>query len=143
MKEELGYISDIEYDNIYSKVPRLCVDLVIKNSNGVLLIKRKTQPYKNKYHLAGGRVRFRETIADAVNRVAISELGVNVSVVKMVGFMEFIREVQGNSKRHSISIVFNVKPSKEPINGIYFKKQSNSIHSIHNKFLIENKLIKK
>lgn len=131
-------LSDKEYNNIYSKVPRVCVDLVIKSKDGVLMIKRDIQPYKNKWHLPGGRVLFRETIIDAIQRIAKKEIGCHVTIKKQVGFMEFLKEVQGGNKRHSISIVFLVTASKMK-NGAYLK--SGNIHPIHYKFLKENNIL--
>jgi len=121
-------LTDKEYDSIYSKVPRICVDIVIGGRGKFHLVMRDIQPYKGKYHLPGGRVRFRESITNAVQRIALKEIGCHVKIKKMIGFMEFPREIQGGSNRHSISIVFlctaNV-PKRSLVN----------VHPVHLKFL--------
>lgn len=131
-------LSKKEYNNIYSKVPRICVDLVIKSRAGVLLIKRDIQPYRNKWHLPGGRILFRETIDDAIQRIAKKEIGCSVTIKKQVGAMEFLKEVQDGNKRHSVSIVFLVEPNGIS-NGEYLR--SGNIHPIHFNFLKENNIL--
>lgn len=84
-----GYLSDIDYNFIYERVPRFCVDLVIKKGKNIFLVKRDIQPYRGKYHLPGGRVRFRESIEHTANRIAKTEAGISIEIKKLLGFMEF------------------------------------------------------
>lgn len=127
-----GWLSESDYNFIYSRAPRICVDLVIKNRKGVYLTKRDVQPYKGKYHLPGGRVRFRESIETAIDRIARNEIGSPVVIKKLLGFMEFPREMQEGNKRHSISLAFLVVPSF----GVNIKKvRDENILSVHRKFL--------
>lgn len=104
---DAGYLSDSAYDYVYSRAPRLCVDLfVINEDNSILLSRRDAEPYKGFWHLPGGRVRFRETIGEAVNRIGKEELGIEISgPVKGIGICEFLMEIQNNQNRHSISLV--------------------------------------
>lgn len=103
------YLSDHDYDFIYSKVPRICVDLLVRNSEKtkVLLTKRTIEPYVNHWHFPGGRIKFRETIIDSLKRIANAELGISLEEVSLnpLGACEFLEEYQGGSPRHSISIV--------------------------------------
>lgn len=102
-----AYLTDEEYDFIYSRSPRICVDLLIKNSKGeVLLTKRDIEPYKDHWHFPGGRIKFRETVEDAIKRILKGELEQEIDVVPMMlGFCEFLEEVQKGQDRHSISLV--------------------------------------
>lgn len=133
-----SFLSESDYNFIYSRSPRFCVDLVIKNKNGVHLIKRDIQPYKGKFHLPGGRVRFRESIDAAIKRVAKTELDINVTPIGMIGYMEFPRETQDGNKRHSISLAFLVKPLSVLVSPKY---DHSKVHPIHYKFLKENKFL--
>lgn len=127
-----GYLSNSDYDFIYSRSPRVCVDLVIKIGPVIHLIKREIQPYKNKWHLPGGRIRFRESIKNAIQRIALTEINTKVKIKNILGFMEFTREIQNRNKRHSISIVFFVEPLKK----IHSEKiHAKKIHPVHYKFL--------
>ena len=105
-----SYLTDEEYDFIYSRVPRICVDLLVKNSKGqVLLTKRTIEPYISHWHFPGGRIKFRESIHDAVKRIAKGELGIELSDTGEVkGYCEFPEEVQKEQPRHSLSIVHEI-----------------------------------
>ena len=45
-----------EFMNIYHKVPRAAVDIVIKSNNGWLLTKRALPPYEGMWHIPGGTI---------------------------------------------------------------------------------------
>ena len=75
---------------IFSRVPRLTVELVIvAGERGVLLALRDFGPCKGLWHLPGGTVRFGEPLVDAVRRVAQDELGVQVCVGELLGYIEY------------------------------------------------------
>jgi ADP-ribose pyrophosphatase YjhB (NUDIX family) len=79
-----------EFDWIFSRVPRLTVELVIASTaRGVLLALRDRGPCKGLWHLPGGTVRFGEPVTDAVKRVALDELGLTVSVGDLLGYIEY------------------------------------------------------
>lgn len=67
-----------EFDSIYSKVPRLTVELVIKDGDKILLTKRSIEPCRGLWHLPGGTVYFGESLLDAVKRIAKKELSIDV-----------------------------------------------------------------
>lgn len=43
-----------EYKEIFSKVPRLCVAVVIKTNEGIVMMLRKLPSWHNQWHLPGG-----------------------------------------------------------------------------------------
>lgn len=46
-----------EFDDIYSKVPRLTVEIIVTNSERALLLtKRAIEPCKGQWHLPGGEL---------------------------------------------------------------------------------------
>ena len=77
-KNHGGPLTDREFQYIYSKVPRLCVDVMVKSHKGVILTLRDIEPYKNFWHIPGGTVHYRETIIGAVERIAKKELGIRL-----------------------------------------------------------------
>ena len=74
-----GPLPQDEFDWIFSRVPRLTVEVVMASSDrGVLLALRDFGPCKGLWHLPGGTVRFGEPVTGAVRRVALDELGLTV-----------------------------------------------------------------
>jgi ADP-ribose pyrophosphatase YjhB (NUDIX family) len=79
-----------EFERIFSRVPRLTVEIVIASSDrGVLLALRDFGPCVGLWHLPGGTVRFGEPLVEAVKRVAQDELGIAVSVGQLLGYIEY------------------------------------------------------
>lgn len=99
-----------EFKSIYSKVPRLCVDLVVKTEQGVLLTLRLKNGYIGLWHLPGGTVLFREFIEKAIVRVAKEELGIKVSIDKLLGYIEYFSEERERGFGYTVSLVFLCKP---------------------------------
>ena len=50
-------ISTKLFYKIYSLVPRLCVDIIVKDKRGVVLSKRDIPPCKGMWHIPGGTIR--------------------------------------------------------------------------------------
>lgn len=94
-----------EYKYIYSKVPRLCIDLVIRSEKGIVLILRDINPGKGLWHLPGGTVLKGETIKKAVTRIATEETGLTVSQPEFKGIMEFSNK--DNPFFHTVSLVYS------------------------------------
>jgi len=80
-----------EYEAIFSRVPRLTVEVVITAAEmqGVLLSRRKDGPCQGLWHLPGGTVRFAESLTEAVGRVARQELGLEVVAGPLIGYIEY------------------------------------------------------
>lgn len=105
-----------DFDYIYSKVPRLCVDLIVLIKQGIVLTKRLIPPYKGMWHIPGGTVLYGETLEEAVNRVADEELGVKVIIEKNLGFVEYIN-YPGNG--HVITTEYQVKALSDKMRGSF------------------------
>ncbi|MGZ4247390.1 MAG: NUDIX domain-containing protein [Solirubrobacteraceae bacterium] len=85
-----GWLPKAEFDAIFSRVPRLCVEVVIATpERGVLLMLRDIPPNVGAWHIPGGTVMFGERLIDAVRRVARDELGLEVSVGELLGYIEY------------------------------------------------------
>jgi ADP-ribose pyrophosphatase YjhB (NUDIX family) len=85
-----GWLPKAEYDGIFSRVPRLCVEVVIVDpERGVLLTLRDIPPNVGAWHIPGGTVLFAEPVVDAVQRVARLELGLDVEVGELLGYIEY------------------------------------------------------
>lgn len=79
-----------EFESIFSRVPRLTVEVVIAAPElGVLLSLRDIPPCQGLWHLPGGTVRFGEPAVEAVRRVAKAELGLEVTAGELLGYIEY------------------------------------------------------
>lgn len=130
-----------EFVYIYSKVPRLCVDIIVKNDEGVVLSKRDIPPAKGMWHIPGGTVLFGETHSQAVKRIAEKELGLNVEVVSPIGIIEYSNKY---SYGQSTAIVYMVavlggklRGSKEGKEVGFFKEIPKNTIPEQEEFLID------
>jgi 8-oxo-dGTP diphosphatase len=79
-----------EFKRIFSRVPRLTVEVVIfSEASGVLLARRDVDPFRGHWNIPGGTVLIGERVTDAVRRVALDELGVSVGVGELLGYIEY------------------------------------------------------
>ena len=90
-----------EYKQIYSRVPRFCVDLIIQTKDGVILTKRDIEPYRGMWHLPGGTLLLRESINSAAKRIAKDEVGIKIKVEKQLGLMEFTKFLPKVRPKHT------------------------------------------
>ncbi len=74
-----------DFTYIYSRVPRVNVELCFVEDGKILLTKRAIEPCLGQWHIPGGTIYFGETVEDAVYRVAKEECGVEVSITGYVG----------------------------------------------------------
>lgn len=63
----------------------LAVDVIIRDPGGVVLIKRKNEPFKGRWALPGGFVNYGERVEDAATREVKEETGLRVKLGKLVG----------------------------------------------------------
>jgi ADP-ribose pyrophosphatase YjhB (NUDIX family) len=99
-------LTNEEFKSIYSKVTRLCVDLIINDKRGILLTLRQKNGWQGQWHFPGGTVCYREAVKDAVKRIAKEELGTSVKIVKLAGYIEYLDEVKERGFGYSVSIAF-------------------------------------
>lgn len=102
------------FKEIYSQVPRICVDLVIQDQEGrFVLLKRQVKDSNfGQWHFPGGTVYFREPIEKAVLRIAKDETGLDVAIEGLVGFLEYLEEVRDGQDFHSISLAVVCSPQQ-------------------------------
>lgn len=99
-----------EFQAIYSRVPRLTVDLVVQNERGIILTLRQKNGWEDMWHLPGGTVYFKESVEDTVHRVAQEELGIDVKIERNLGYIEYPTEEKERGYGYSISLVFLCRP---------------------------------
>jgi ADP-ribose pyrophosphatase YjhB (NUDIX family) len=105
-----GWLSEEEFHAIYSRVPRLCVEVVIVSAErAVLLSLRDIPPNIGAWHIPGGTVLFGESLLAAVQRVARQELGLDVSVGELLGYIEYPSHYE-NGLDSPVGLAFAAEP---------------------------------
>ncbi|MGC8533448.1 MAG: NUDIX domain-containing protein [Candidatus Parvarchaeum sp.] len=96
------------------KSPSLAVDGVIIKDNQILLIKRKNDPYKEKWAIPGGFVEYGERTEDAVLREVKEETGLEAKIDKLVGVYS---DPKRDPRKHVVSITYLLKDISGKENG--------------------------
>lgn len=79
-----------EFDSLFSRVPRLTVEIVVFDPDrGVVLAVRDIPPNVGSLHIPGGTVRWGERVADGYTRVALDELGIPLRAGELLGYIEY------------------------------------------------------
>jgi 8-oxo-dGTP diphosphatase len=85
------------------ETPKLMVDVVIPSEQGVVLVRRGSEPFEGQWALPGGFVEVGETVRQAAVREAAEETGLAVEVSRLVGvYSEPDRDPRG----HNVSVAF-------------------------------------
>ena len=142
-------LSKEEFDDIYSKIPRLTVEIIVKDKDGsIYLTKRAIEPCKGQWHLPGGTVRFGEPMTSAVARIANRELGIEVIDTKNKGYIEYPSHYN-NGLDSPVGIVFEVnnfsgklKTNKEAKDSGWFMHLPKDMHADQDNFLLANGYLK-
>ena len=83
------FIQANEYKKIIQKIPILCVDIILRYKDKVLLIKRADEPCKGIYWPIGGRVHKGESVDAAARRKILEEIGIKYKGTLIpIGFYE-------------------------------------------------------
>ena len=85
------------------ETPKLMVDVVIPAEEGVVLIRRGSDPFKGQWALPGGFVEVGETVEAAAVREAAEETGLVVELAHLVGVYS---EPERDPRGHNVSVAF-------------------------------------
>jgi len=105
----MGMISDELFEEVVSLVPLISIDILVKNSNKVLLGRRINKPAMGYFFTIGGRVRKGENFHLASKRIMKSELGMelNSKLTFMMPFEHFYKDgVFDNIKTHYVGLLY-------------------------------------
>lgn len=86
-----------------NKFPKVTVDGVVLKDEKILLVKRKNQPFKDKWALPGGFVDYGETTENAVVREVLEEAGLKTRVGSLFGVYS---DPQRDPRGHTITVVY-------------------------------------
>lgn len=86
------------------KTPHLTVDVIVQTEEGVVLVKRKNNPFKRKWAIPGGFVKEGETVEQAACREVKEETGLEVELGGIVGIYS---DPKRDPRGHIVTICFN------------------------------------
>jgi 8-oxo-dGTP diphosphatase len=136
-----GWLPKSEFDAIFRRVPRLCVEVVIATpERGVLLMLRDIPPNVGAWHLPGGTVLYGERLVGAVKRVARDELGLDVEVGELLGYIEYPSHYE-NGLDSPVGLAFRtepvggLRPSGEPPGCAWFSRLPYGLYQEQREFL--------
>tara|TARA_Y100001936_G_scaffold240400_1_gene274819 strand:+ start:40492 stop:41001 length:510 start_codon:yes stop_codon:yes gene_type:complete len=104
--------------------PMVNVELLIKNEkNKTLLTWREDEYYGPGWHLPGGVVRFKETVATRIQAVAESELGARVEFQNDPLVMNEIMNPTRDTRGHFISFLYECKLTSSLDPSLEYRKE--------------------
>ncbi len=81
----------------------MAVDIIIRSHGGVVLVRRKNEPFRGEWAIPGGFVEYGETVEEAAAREALEETGIVVRLERLLGvYSAPDRDPRG----HTVSVCF-------------------------------------
>lgn len=124
-------------------VPRVAINLVIKNKKGeILLTKRAIPPCVGCWHIPGSFLAKGEKLTDCINRVGSKELGLNVDSTnaELLGVFE---DIGDDPRGHIVDIIYgykvdeiNLTPTEQSEEIKFFSSLPNKIGFNHKNYLL-------
>ncbi len=84
----------------------LVIDVIIRTLGGVVLVKRRNEPYKGRWALPGGFVCYGERVEDAASREVREETGLRVKLGELVGVYS---DPKRDPRGHVVSVCFSAR----------------------------------
>jgi ADP-ribose pyrophosphatase YjhB (NUDIX family) len=115
LAERQGLIPNELYRQIVASMPIVCVDLLVIDIDGrLLLLQRRDEPARGRWWFPGGRVHLGETRVEAAARKLSEECGRcpdECTTAELITADVMLSDDQG-ALRHAVSTVFRIKMSK-------------------------------
>jgi len=127
------------YKEIYSKVPRLTVEIVVETEKGYVYTLRNIPPWKGYWHIPGGTVYYKESLKQAVKRIAKKELGIEVTIKEFLGYIEYDDTSKFGGFDHPVGLAFLVKPNKGTLKTDFQSKQVKTFKYFPKKLIIDQR----
>lgn len=108
-------IDEMLYQQIVKVMPITCVDLVVVDDLGrVLLLKRTNEPARDEWWFPGGRVYYLETRADAATRKLREECGLEAhNLIELGTFDVIVERSDTGDKLHGVTTVYIANVSSD------------------------------
>jgi colanic acid biosynthesis protein WcaH len=110
------FIDEALFSSFLDAMPQVCVELCLVHDGGVLVAKRANRPVKDEWFWPGSRLYKGEGLATAARRVGREELGIDVTVDRLLGVEEHFWDESAPSEdvsRHTVNVVYRAVPADE------------------------------
>jgi colanic acid biosynthesis protein WcaH len=103
------FLESEEYERIITVFPRVCVDILLTDTDGrVLLLQRTNQPAIGQWWFPGGRVHIGETRLQTAHRKLREECGLLAGELSELGSFDLFFEI-GQITYHDVTILFQMQ----------------------------------
>ena len=102
-------LGDQIYKTVVDSTPLVSIDILLKKDNKVLLGRRVNKPAQGYFFSIGGRINKNETIDNAMARVALNELNIDLkSTPEFIGVFEHFYDdsMYENVSTHYVNIAY-------------------------------------
>ena len=84
-------LTDTDFLRIVDATPLVSIDLILCNERGEVLLGRRTnKPAQGMWFVPGGRIRKNERVNEALRRITLREVGVEISQAKLLGVFDHL-----------------------------------------------------
>ena len=110
-------LDDTTFKTVVDSTPLISIDILARKNNKVLLGKRVNKPAQGYYFSTGGRINKNESIDNAMARVALNELNIELkSIPKFIGVFEHFYDdsIYENFSTHYVNIAYEYEVEEIP-----------------------------
>ena len=110
-------LDDATFKTIIDSAPLISIDILLKKDNKFLLGKRINKPAQGYFFSMGGRINKNESIDNAMARVALNELNIELkSIPKFIGVFEhfYNDSIYKNVSTHYVDIAYEYEVKEIP-----------------------------
>ena len=110
-------LDDQIFKTVVDSAPLISIDILIKKDNKVLLGRRVNKPAQGVFFSIGGRINKNETIDNAMARVALNELNIELkSLPKFIGVFEHFYDdsIYKDVSTHYVNLAYEYEMEEIP-----------------------------
>ena len=110
-------LDDQIFQMVVDSAPLLSIDILIKKDNKILLGKRINKPAQGYFFSTGGRINKNETIDNAMARVALNEINIELkSLPKFIGVFEHFYDdsIYKDVSTHYVNLAYEYEVEETP-----------------------------
>jgi len=110
-------LDDATFKTVLDSTPLVSIDILLKKDNKILLGKRLNKPAQGYFFSTGGRINKNETIDNAMARVALNELNIELKFMpKFIGVFEHFYDdsIYESVTTHYVNIAYEYEVEEIP-----------------------------